>query len=222
MARQPRKGTSVFTSLVLVTTMLLAQGATPAPERILIDHHKAIRLRDGVTVYADVYRPAREGRFPTSSCGRRTACSARATGVHDRLISLARMGYAVVNTDVRGRYESEGAWDPFRAEGKDGYDVVEWAAKQPWSNGKVGDAGRQLPRARAVGHARSSSRRAWSPRSRRWPPPTSTRTGSRTAARSGSRSTSAGASCGCRSASCSRSGTSPGPTPHPNCATSAC
>ena len=54
----------MFTSLVLVTTMLLAQGASPFTERILIDHHKAIPLRDGVTVYADVYRPSREGRFP--------------------------------------------------------------------------------------------------------------------------------------------------------------
>ena len=51
------------------------------------------------------------------------------------------MGYAVVNVDVRGRYESEGTWDPFRAEAKDGYDVVEWAAKQPWTNGKVATQG---------------------------------------------------------------------------------
>ena len=55
----------MFTSLVLVTAMLLAQAGAPVTERILIDHHKAIRLRDGVTVYADVYRPSREGRFPT-------------------------------------------------------------------------------------------------------------------------------------------------------------
>lgn len=131
----------MFTSLVLVATMLLAQGATPAAERILIDHHKAIRLRDGVTVYADVYRPSRDGRFPTIVVRTPYGVQREATGVHDRLISLARMGYAVVNTDVRGRYESEGAWDPFRAEGKDGYDVVEWAATQPWSNGKVATQG---------------------------------------------------------------------------------
>jgi putative CocE/NonD family hydrolase len=131
----------MVTSLVLVAAMLLAQGAAPAPERILIDHHKAIRLRDGVTVYADVYRPARDGRFPAIVVRTPYGVQREATGVHDRLISLARMGYAVVNTDVRGRYESEGAWDPFRAEGKDGYDVVEWTATQPWSNGKVGTQG---------------------------------------------------------------------------------
>ena len=44
----------------------------------------------------------------------------------------------MLNQDVRGRYESEGKWDPFRFEAEDGYDTIEWAAKQPWSNGKVG------------------------------------------------------------------------------------
>jgi putative CocE/NonD family hydrolase len=131
----------VFTSLVLVTTMLLTQGALPAGERILIDHHKAIRLRDGVTVYADVYRPSREGRFPAIVVRTPYGVQRENSGIHDRLISFARMGYAVVNTDVRGRYESEGQWDPFRAEAKDGYDVVEWAARQPWSNGKVATQG---------------------------------------------------------------------------------
>ncbi|AMY07619.1 Cocaine esterase [Luteitalea pratensis] len=131
----------MFTSLVLVTTMLLAQGASPFTERILIDHHKAIPMRDGVTVYADVYRPSREGRFPAIVVRTPYGVQREATGVHDRMISLARMGYAVVNVDVRGRYESEGTWDPFRAEAKDGYDVVEWAAKQPWTNGKVATQG---------------------------------------------------------------------------------
>lgn len=129
------------TALILAIAMLLAQGASTPTERILIDHHKAIALRDGVTVYADVYRPSREGRFPTLVVRTPYGVQREATGVHDRMIALARMGYAVVNTDVRGRYESEGAWDPFRYEAKDGYDVVEWAAKQPWSSGKVATQG---------------------------------------------------------------------------------
>jgi len=47
----------------------------------------------------------------------------------------------VVFADIRGRYESEGNWDPFRDESKDGYDVIEWAAAQPFSNGKVATQG---------------------------------------------------------------------------------
>ncbi|BCS31657.1 X-Pro dipeptidyl-peptidase [Luteitalea sp. TBR-22] len=128
----------MFTTLVLVTAMLLAQGASPvAPEPILVDHHRGIPLRDGVTVYADVYRPSRSGRFPTIVVRTPYGVQRENVGVHDRMIQLAKLGYAVVNTDVRGRYESEGQWDPFRAEARDGYDVVEWAARQPWSTGKV-------------------------------------------------------------------------------------
>jgi putative CocE/NonD family hydrolase len=126
----------VLFSVLLSPAILAAQ-----TERILIDHHRAIRLRDGVTLYADIYRPAREGRVPTIVVRTPYGVQREGVGVHDRLIALARSGYAVVNTDVRGRYESEGVWDPFRAEAKDGYDVVEWAAKQPWSTGKVATQG---------------------------------------------------------------------------------
>lgn len=123
-------------SLFVLPAVLAAQ-----TERILIDHHRAIRLRDGVTLYADVYRPARDGKFPTIVVRTPYGVQREGVGVHDRLIALARSGYAVVNTDVRGRYESDGAWEPFRAEAKDGYDVIEWAAKEPWSTGRVATQG---------------------------------------------------------------------------------
>lgn len=133
----------MFTTLVLVTGMILAQATTASQptERIRIDHHRAIPMRDGVVLYADVYRPERDGRFPTIVVRTPYGVQRENVGVHDRLIQLAKMGYAVVNTDVRGRYESDGAWDPFRFEAKDGYDVVEWAAKQAWSSGKVATQG---------------------------------------------------------------------------------
>ena len=44
-------------------------------------------------------------------------------------------GYAVVIVDVRGRYHSDGEFRPYENEGRDGYDTIEWAAVQPWSNG---------------------------------------------------------------------------------------
>ena len=129
------------TRLLIVAIALTVQGLAAQTAPILIDHHKPIRLRDGVTVFADVYRPSAEGRYPTIVVRTPYGVQREGIGIHDRLITLARSGYAVVNTDVRGRYESEGAWDPFRLEGKDGYDVVEWAAKQPWSTGKVATQG---------------------------------------------------------------------------------
>ena len=122
---------------VLATWSLTAQDFQP----ILIDHHRAIPMRDGVTLYADVYRPSRDGRFPTIVVRTPYGVQREGAGSHDRLVQLGRMGYSVVNVDTRGRFESDGAWDPFRTEGKDGFDVIEWAAKQPWSTGKVSTQG---------------------------------------------------------------------------------
>jgi putative CocE/NonD family hydrolase len=54
-------------------------------------------------------------------------------------------GYAVVVQDVRGRYESDGNFVAYQQEGHDGYDTIEWAAAQPWSNGSVGTFGLSYP-----------------------------------------------------------------------------
>ncbi|MBM3726634.1 MAG: CocE/NonD family hydrolase [Acidobacteria bacterium] len=111
----------------------------PVTEIIRVDSHVAVPMRDGVKLFADVYRPRREGRFPVLVV--RTPYGTQREGAHQAPIFFAEHGYAVVFQDVRGRYESEGAWDPFRAEGPDGADTIEWAARQPWSNGKVATQG---------------------------------------------------------------------------------
>ena len=54
-------------------------------------------------------------------------------------------GYAVVVQDVRGRYASAGEFRPYENEGRDGYDTIEWAAHQPWSNGAIGTFGLSYP-----------------------------------------------------------------------------
>lgn len=106
---------------------------------IRIERHKPVRMRDGVVLYADVYMPAAPGRYPTIVT--RTPYGVQRDGVHQTMIKFAQRGYAVVVQDVRGRYESEGKWEPFRDEAKDGYDTIEWAAAQPFSNGKVATQG---------------------------------------------------------------------------------
>src|SRR3989441_11946884 len=65
----------------------------------------------------------------------------RAPSAYEEPLFFARRGYVFVYQDVRGRHESEGKWEPFRNDIEDGYDSVEWAAVQPWSNGKVGMQG---------------------------------------------------------------------------------
>ena len=57
----------------------------------------------------------------------------------------AERGYVVVANDVRGRYASEGTWRLIADDPQDGFDVVEWIARQEWSDGKVGTFGTSYP-----------------------------------------------------------------------------
>ena len=92
------------------------------------------KMRDGITLRADIYRPKADGKFPVLLV--RTPYDKR--GEMGFGMRAATRGYVVVAQDVRGRYESEGDWYPFKNESQDGYDTVEWAAALPYSNGKVG------------------------------------------------------------------------------------
>ena len=101
-------------------------------------------MRDGVELATEVYLPAGEGPFPVIL--QRTPYNRRAPSPGsncDAAIGryFAERGYATLNQDSRGRYRSEGEFDAMRQEARDGYDAVEWAAAQPWSNGKVGMVG---------------------------------------------------------------------------------
>ena len=106
---------------------------------IRIERHKAVPMSDGVVLYADVYLPAAPGKYPTLVT--RTPYGVQRDGVHEMMVKFAQHGYAVVVQDVRGRYESEGKWEPFRDEARDGFETIEWAAKQPFSNGRVATQG---------------------------------------------------------------------------------
>lgn len=92
------------------------------------------KMRDGVELIADVYRPRAEGRFPVLV--ERTPYDRKGEAVMAR--ELAAHGYVVVLQDTRGRYESGGEFYPFMYESQDGYDTVEWAAALEHSDGRVG------------------------------------------------------------------------------------
>ncbi len=91
-------------------------------------------MRDGVKLIADVYQPEAEGKFPVLL--ERTPYN-RAGGAGSAA-AMAAHGYVVIIQDTRGRFDSQGEFYPFRYESQDGYDTIEWAAKQPYANGKVG------------------------------------------------------------------------------------
>jgi putative CocE/NonD family hydrolase len=93
-----------------------------------------IPLRDGVILNGTVYKPAAQKEpLPVVF----TLTPYIGDSYHERAMYLARRGYVFVLVDVRGRGSSGGRFSPFDQEAHDGYDVVEWLARQPWANGKV-------------------------------------------------------------------------------------
>ena len=103
-----------------------------------------VPMRDGITLRADVLRPRGKGTFPVlvyrTPYGKEFALKEYTTFQH-----AVERGYAVVVQDVRGRYASAGEFRPYENEGRDGFDTIEWAAHQPWSNGAIGTFGLSYP-----------------------------------------------------------------------------
>jgi predicted acyl esterase len=128
---------------------------------IVCERDVAVPLRDGTTIYIDVYRSEDATDLPAIICwspfGKRpfaTEGGFLPLGVPPGAVSRmtkfeapdpaywCHHGYAVINPDARGAGNSEGDIVCFGTqEGRDGYDLVEWVAAQDWSNGKVGMAG---------------------------------------------------------------------------------
>jgi uncharacterized protein len=107
-------------------------------DAVMVELDVPARMRDGVTLRANVYRPPGEGPWPTLLT--RTPYGKDDV---DALLWLepvraAHRGFLVVIQDTRGRFASDGEWSPFAFEREDGYDAVEWAARLPGSNGRVG------------------------------------------------------------------------------------
>jgi putative CocE/NonD family hydrolase len=109
--------------------------------RIVVERDVRIRMRDGVHLSADVYRPDRPGRFGAilEHIPYRKD-DLRALQDRGQNLVLVEAGFVCVRLDVRGTGSSEGvALDEYtEAETLDGFDAVEWLAAQPWCDGAVG------------------------------------------------------------------------------------
>ena len=128
---------AVFVVLVFAiggSQLAPAGRADTAKYEVTVERGVAEKMRDGVTLRADIYRPKSDGKFPVLLV--RTPYDK--TGEMNFGLRAAARGYVVIAQDVRGRFTSEGEWYPFKNEILDGYDTVEWAAALPYSNGKVG------------------------------------------------------------------------------------
>src|SRR5437899_3139540 len=121
------------TSLLRIVLVLFASLAA-AQNEITVERDVPVKMRDGVVLHADIYRPKIDGRFPVLL--QRTPYN-KDLEVEFGLKAAAR-GFVTVIQDVRGRFSSEGEWYAFKHKSDDGYDTVEWAAALPYSNGKVG------------------------------------------------------------------------------------
>jgi putative CocE/NonD family hydrolase len=124
-----------------------AVSSRPTEFEVVVETNVMIPMPDGVRLAADIYRPARagrpvEGRFPTLLT--RTPYN-KGDGNAPEGAYYAARGYNVVTNDVRGRYASEGNWRLIADDPRDGYEVVEWIARQPWSDGRVGTYGTSYP-----------------------------------------------------------------------------
>jgi len=134
------------------------------PVDIVFDKDVAVELRDGVTIYVDVFRPAGAEKVPVivawSPYGKGQGTSLSVMGVFG-LVGLSNgivsglekfegpdpaywcaQGYAICNPDIRGVVDSEGdsvLWD--RQDGRDCYDLIEWLAEQEWCSGRVAMSG---------------------------------------------------------------------------------
>jgi uncharacterized protein len=126
--------TTIRLCAIIICSLLasLARAAEQYP--VTYERNVAVKMRDGVTLRADIYRPTADGKFPVLL--QRTPYN-KDNGVGFGLKAAAH-GFVVIFEDVRGRYASEGQWYTFKNEPNDGYDSVEWAAGLPYSDGKVG------------------------------------------------------------------------------------
>lgn len=130
---------------LLLLALTLPAGAQDPPLDLggVREEFVMIPMRDGVRLNAGIYRPPGEGPWPVLFQQRYAGI--HAPGTRQVFARLAAKGYAVCVETFRGAQQSEGTFVGYRALGwgekQDGYDTVEWLARQPWSTGKIGTFG---------------------------------------------------------------------------------
>ncbi|MBI4473972.1 MAG: CocE/NonD family hydrolase [Acidobacteria bacterium] len=127
--------------LTLLTGLLALQATTPY-DAVLFQKDVMIPTRGGTRLATDIYRPARNGvpveeRLPILL--QRTPYNKEGGGLVEGAKYFVRNGYVVALQDIRGRYKSEGSFHKYdEVTASDGYDTIQWLAKLPYTDGKVG------------------------------------------------------------------------------------
>lgn len=128
--------------LLLLSTRLHGQVTENLASDVLLQKNVYVSMRDGVKLSCTIYFPAKDGQRLQGQFPVLLNRSPYDLIAQDELSKkLARRGYVIVLNNIRGRFGSEGTWSLMKDDGRDGYDLVEWIARQAWSNGKVGTFG---------------------------------------------------------------------------------
>jgi putative CocE/NonD family hydrolase len=133
-------------ALALCFAVLPAHAATPPASitypDVIRQQDVMVAARDGILLATDIYRP---GKGSVAAADRlpvllhRTPYDKSDPAAISIAQALAKHGYVVLVQDTRGRHHSQGVFEKYYSfDAYDGYDSIEWAAKQPFSDGKVG------------------------------------------------------------------------------------
>lgn len=106
---------------------------SPSKYAVAVERGVAVPMPDGIRLIADHYFPKADGMFPTilmrTPYGRNEAGGVLGVLYVFFAQRFAERGYHVIVQDARGRFESEGAWEPFVDERRDGLDTLNWIAR---------------------------------------------------------------------------------------------
>jgi predicted acyl esterase len=118
-----------------------APAAAPEPPPLPPHQEVFMPMRDGVKLAANVFVPDGKGPWPVVLERTPYLKDGELLRYMGGVKRYTDHGIAFVMQDVRGKGHSEGFYSAFADDIVDGYDTVEWIAKQPWSNGKIGMTG---------------------------------------------------------------------------------
>ena len=102
----------------------LTPAAAQTAYEVKIEFNHRVPMRDRTELSADIYRPNATGRFPVILA--RTPYTKTSASTLKIARYFVAHGYVLVAMDVRGRGDSDGTFEPYRNDGQDGYDAIEW------------------------------------------------------------------------------------------------
>lgn len=143
MNRRGARVAAMAASIIVLLVLGLGADDPWQHANITVERDVPARMRNGVVLYADIYRPSSQGRFPALL--RRTPYNKADESLSAMTRAVVRRGYVVVIQDVRGQFRSEEKFQPYLQEINDGYDSIEWVAKLPYVNEKLGTYGLSYP-----------------------------------------------------------------------------